>query len=125
VSNRRQLSDEECRQSAGNWADELFTSGPSISVVVVEYNADQSGRRNKPSVVQAKREVITALQHGDIDAACAAIAKISHLPEPGLALCRDRETLAKVLAERLRRGEFSWDEGLRNKWAVTLLVWRE
>jgi hypothetical protein len=68
---------------------------------------------------------MTALQRGDIDSACAAMAKVGRMPDPGLALCRDRESLAEVLAERLRRGECCFVDGLLSERAATLTVWRE
>lgn len=126
--NRRQLSDEDCRQRAEEWAADLFTSGPKVAVVFVRYDAwggKRAGRRNKPLAVEAEREVMIALQRGDIGSARAAMAKVSHLPDPGLALCQNCGSLAEVLAERLRRGEFCFVDGLVHERAATLTVWRE
>ena len=126
--NRRPLPDEECRQRAGEWAAELFGLGPVMSVVFVRYDAwgtKRAGRRNKPPAVQAESEVMAALLHGDIDSAFAAMARVGRMSDPGLALCRDRESLAEVLAERLRSGEYCFVDGLFHERAATLTAWRE
>jgi hypothetical protein len=126
--NRHQLPDEECHRRAAEWAARLFDSGPAVEVAFVRYDAwsgRRAGRRNKPAAVRAEQEVLDALQRGDVEEARAVMATVGHLPDPGLALCPDRESLAAVLAERLRRGEYNFADGLLHERAATLIVWRE
>ncbi|HBE70371.1 MAG TPA: hypothetical protein DDW52_19655 [Planctomycetaceae bacterium] len=117
-------SDAESQTAAQSWAREIWALAPNTQASVVWFESPNAkGRRTKPSVERATREMGDAVLANDIVRARLAISAVAHLD--GVAWCESVAELAATLEDRIRFDQVCWDEQLVTDRFVSLVCWRE